>query len=50
MKDYKFGNDFVVLSCYLKLEKTIDDGCKSAKTMMDKLKKSMIPGGGYTIC
>ena len=49
MNQYKFGNDFVPLTCYLKLESTIEDGCKEAKKMMDKLKKSAITGGGYTL-
>ena len=49
VEDYKFGNDFVPLTCYLKLEKTIEDGCKSAKKMMDIFKRSWIPAGGYTI-
>jgi len=49
MSKYKFGNNFVVLTLYVDLKDTIVEACTSAKKVMDKLKRSMIPGGGYTM-
>jgi len=50
MTKYKFGNDFVSLTVYLELKDTLEEACAAAKKTMDKMKRSMIPAGGYTLC
>lgn len=39
----------MTLSLYIDLKDTIVEACASAKKVMDKLKNSWIPGGGYTL-
>ena len=49
MTQYKFGNNFASLLIYLELKDNLVDACASAKNLMDQLKKSMRPAGGYSL-
>lgn len=49
IKKYKFGNDFVAMTLYLELRADFEEACSSVSKMTQRFKKSIIPGGGYTL-
>jgi hypothetical protein len=46
---YKYGNDFIALPLYLKLEMDFAKACEDAKRKMNQMKNSLLPGGFYML-